>query len=53
MDAETPPPARKRPEAARARTLDEVWPVHRAGAWPNDLSLRRQDMYDERSERAW
>ena len=52
MDAEKPVPARKRPEAARSRTLDEVWPVHRAGAWPHDLSLRREDLYDERIEPA-
>ena len=52
MDAESLLPARKRPEAARARTLDEVWPVHHAAAWPKDLSLRREDVYDERLERA-
>ena len=52
MDAEIPLPARKRPEAPRARTLDEVWPVHRAGGWPDDLGLRREDMYDERLEPA-
>ena len=52
MDAETPLPAPKRPEAPRARTLDEVWPVHHAAAWPKDLSLRREDIYDERGQPA-
>ena len=48
MDAEQPMPERKRRETARRLTLDEVWPVRSAGAWPHDLSLRREDMYDER-----
>ena len=30
-------------------TLDEVWPVHSAGSWPEGLSLRRQDIYGERA----
>ena len=29
-------------------TLDEAWPVHSAGGWPEDLSLRREDIYAER-----
>ena len=29
-------------------TLDEARPVHSAGAWPEGLSLRREDMYEER-----
>ena len=49
MDAETlllrP---RKRPEATRTLSLDEVWPVHSAGRWPEGLSLRREDMYESR-----
>ncbi len=40
---------RERPEAHRRRSLDEVWPVHRAGGWPEGLSLRREDIYDDRS----
>ena len=30
------------------RTLDVVWPVHRAGAWPQGLSLRREKIYEDR-----
>ncbi len=32
----------------RKRTLDETWPVHDSGGWPDGLSLRREDMYDDR-----
>ena len=49
MDAETlllrP---RNRPQAVRTLSLDEVWPVHSAGGWPESLSLRREDMYEDR-----
>ena len=48
MDAETLLLRRKQPEAIRAATLDEVWPVRSVGSWPDDLSLRREDIYDER-----
>ena len=48
MDAETLLLRRKRPEAVRTLTLDEAWPVHSAGAWPEGLSLRREDIYEER-----
>ena len=48
MDAETLLLRRRRPEAVRALTLDEAWPVHSAGAWPASLSLRREDLYEER-----
>ena len=42
---------RRRQSAAtiRPRTLDAVWPVHRAGAWPQGLSLRREDIYEDRA----
>ncbi len=30
------------------RFLDVVWPVHSAGAWPEGLSLTREDIYEER-----
>ena len=40
----------KRPEDNRGRTLDEVWPVHSAAMWPEGLSLRREDIYDDRLE---
>ena len=39
---------RKRPETIRRRSLDDVWPVHRAGGWPEGLSLRREDIYEDR-----
>ena len=29
----------------RPLSLDEFWPVHSAGSWPKDLSMRREDMY--------
>ena len=49
MDAETlllrP---RKRPEAARTLSLDKVWPVHSSEGWPDGLSLRREDLYEDR-----
>ena len=48
MDAETLLLRRKRPEVVRTLTLDEAWPVHSAGAWPESLSLRREDLYEER-----
>ena len=52
MDAETLLLRRKNPAPARTFSLDEVWPVHHAGAWPKDLSLRREDIYDERVQPA-
>ncbi len=48
MDAETLLLRRKPTEAVPRLTLDEVWPVHSAGAWPEGLSLRREDIYEER-----
>ncbi len=48
MEAETLLLRRKRAEAVRRLTLDEAWPVHSAGAWPESLSLRREDIYEER-----
>ena len=48
MEAETLLFRRKHPERVGARSLDEVWPVHSAGGWPADLSLRREDIYDDR-----
>ena len=29
--------------------LDEVWPVHSAGGWPQDLSLDRAEIYEGRT----
>ena len=38
----------QRPKFAPTLNLDEVWPVRSVGAWPEGLSLRREDMYDDR-----
>ena len=48
MDAETLLLRRKRNEDAPKRSLDEIWPSISVGEWPEDLSLRREDMYDYR-----
>ena len=48
MEAETLLFRRKGSAPQRKAALDEFWPVHSAGAWPEDLSLRREDIYDER-----
>ena len=48
MDSETLLLRRKPEEAFRRQSLDEAWPVHSAGAWPEGLSLRREDIYEER-----
>ena len=49
MDSET---LLLRPQKARAVTsrfsLNEILPVHSAGGWPEDLSLRREDIYEDR-----
>ncbi len=45
MDAETLLLRRKAVDSARRFNLDEVLPVHSAGGWPEDLSLRREDIY--------
>ena len=37
---------RRRPEADRIPSLDEVWPVHPTARWPEGLSLRREDLYE-------
>ena len=48
MDAETLLLRRRNPEPARSADLDELWPVYRAGGWPEGLSLKRADLYEER-----
>ena len=45
MDAETLLLRRKASVTAQRFNLDEVLPVHSAGGWPEDLSLRREDIY--------
>ena len=42
------PAQQERPEPLPRRKLDEVWPVHCAGVWPQGLSLRREDIYTDR-----
>ena len=48
MDAETLLLRRKRAEDVPKWSLDEMWPVHSAGVWPENLSLRREDIYEDR-----
>ena len=48
MDSETLLLRRKPDEAVRRLSLDEVFPVHSVGAWPEGLSLSREDIYEER-----
>ena len=48
MDAETLLLRRRPSETPRKLELDELWPVHRVGTWPAGLSLRREDLYEER-----
>lgn len=48
MDAETLVLRCKRPPTVRTFDVDQVLPVHRAGAWPQGLSLRREDIYHDR-----
>ena len=41
---------RRSPSVAASRpSFDEAWPVHSAGTWPEGLSLRREDIYEERA----
>ena len=48
MDAETLLlRRRKRPEAVRELSLDEMWPVHPTAVWPEGMSLRREDIYED------
>ena len=48
MSAETLLFRRKDSLPARRRTLDEILPARSFGPWPEGLSLRREDLYDER-----
>ena len=49
MDAETLLLRQRTAQAATSRlSLDEILPVHSAGGWPGDLSLRREDIYEDR-----
>ena len=35
-------------ETQRKLTLDEILPIHPTAVWPEGLSLRREDMYEDR-----
>ena len=49
MDAETLLlRKRDRSEGVRKPRLNEWWPPHPTARWPEGLSLRREDMYEER-----
>ena len=48
MDAETLILRRLRQPPKPTLDLDHVLPVHSAGAWPKGLSLRREDIYEDR-----
>ncbi len=39
---------KKRPRTLTAGILDAEWPGRHMGPWPNGLSLRREDMYEDR-----
>lgn len=48
MDGETLLFRRRHPKAEARPSLDEAWPVHPTAVWPEGLSLRREDLYEER-----
>ena len=48
MEAETLVFRRKNSGPARKFNLDEVLPPRYGGKWPEGLSLRREDMYEDR-----
>ena len=39
---------KKREEAKHRPRLDEFWPVHPTAVFPEGLSLRREDLYEDR-----
>ena len=39
---------KKRSRTLTASNLDEVWPPRDFGPWPEGLSLRREDIYEDR-----
>ena len=42
-------PASTDKNEAEKSVLDDVWPVHSAGGWPQGLSLDRGDIYEGRT----
>ena len=39
---------RERRQPSKTPLLDKILPVHSVGEWPEGLSLRREDMYEDR-----
>lgn len=48
MDAETLLLRRKQTEVVRKLSLDELWPIHPTARLAEGVSLRREDMYEDR-----
>ena len=48
MDAETLLFRRTHPRPVPRLSLDQAWPVHPTASWPEGLSLRREDLYEDR-----
>ena len=46
MDAETL--SFRRHKSSKTPLLDKIWPARSVGTWPEGLSLRREDMYEDR-----
>ena len=42
-------PATNDKNETKKPVLDNVWPVHSAGGWPQGLSLDRGDIYEGRT----
>ena len=38
----------KKRKPSETPLLDEIWPVHPTKVWPKGLSLRREDIYEDR-----
>ena len=39
---------REHPKPSKTPLLDAIWPPRSVGEWPEGLSLRREDMYEDR-----
>ena len=48
MDAETLLLRRKCTKDTTKPSLDKMWPIHSVGIWAESMSLRREDIYEER-----
>ena len=50
IEEQAAPVAENEPDPEASARLEEFiknWPVHDLGPWPENLSLRREDMYDD------